>query len=93
MSYRIFVGNLSFHTTEEDVQDAFAAHGTVSEVKLILDRDTGDSRGFAFVNMSSAEEGRKAIAGLDGAMLDGRPLRVNEAEERSRGGGGRDNRW
>jgi cold-inducible RNA-binding protein len=89
MTNRLYVGNLAFHTTEDVIQRAFAECGEVSEVKLVIDRETGRSRGFAFVQMSTAEGAQKAIAQLHGSMLDGRPLRVNEAEERrERGGGG-----
>ena len=91
MSNKLFVGNLSFDTTENDLQDAFAAHGTVTETNLMMDRDTGRPRGFGFVTMSSAEEAQKAIAALNGAQLDGRALTVNVArprEERAPGGGG-----
>jgi len=95
MNTKLFVGNLSFNTTENDLQDAFAAHGTVTEANLMTDRATGRPRGFAFVTMSSPEEAQKAIDALNGAMLDGRNLTVNEArpkEERAGGGfrGGRD---
>jgi cold-inducible RNA-binding protein len=91
MSTKLFVGNLSFNTTENDLQDAFAAHGTVTEANLMMDRATGRPRGFAFVTMSSPEEAQKAIQALNGANLDGRDLTVNEArprEERTGGGGG-----
>jgi cold-inducible RNA-binding protein len=88
MGNRHYVGNLAFHTTEDGVQEAFSQIGEVTEVKVVLDRDTGRSRGFAFVTMATDEAAQKAIAELNGSMLDGRPLRVNEAEERSRGGGG-----
>src|SRR5256885_4066087 len=91
MSNKLFVGGLSFNTTENDLQDAFAAHGSVSEVNLITDRMTGKSKGFAFVTMSSPQEAQNAIAGMNGKVLDGRNLTVNEArprEERSGGGGG-----
>jgi len=88
MGNRLYVGNLSFDTQEEDVQQAFAACGEVTEVKLVLDRETGRSRGFAFVSMGSDALAQKAIAELDGQMLGGRALRVNIAEERSQGGGG-----
>jgi cold-inducible RNA-binding protein len=89
MNTKIYVGNLSFNTTENDLQDAFAAHGTVTEANLITDRATGQPRGFAFVTMASPEEAQKAITALNGAELDGRALTVNEArprEERSSGG-------
>ena len=91
MSTKLFVGNLSFNTTENDLQDAFAAHGTVVEANLMVDRASGRPRGFAFVTMSSAEEAQRAIDALNGANLDGRNLTVNEArprEERAGGGGG-----
>lgn len=95
MNTKLFVGNLSFNTTENDLQDAFAAHGTVTEANLMMDRTTGRPRGFAFITMSSAEEAQNAIQALNGADLDGRSLTVNEArprEERSGGGfgGGRE---
>jgi len=89
MGTRLYVGNLSFHTTPEALRDAFGAIGEVADVHLVSDRETGRSRGFAFVTMGTAEEAAKAISEMDGTTLDGRPLRVNEAEERqSRGGGG-----
>jgi cold-inducible RNA-binding protein len=92
MSSKLFVGNLSFNTTENDLQDAFAAHGTVTETNLMMDRSTGRPRGFGFVTMGSAEEAQKAIAALNGKDMDGRALTVNVAkprEERTGGGGGR----
>ncbi len=91
MSTKLFVGNLSFNTTENDLQDAFAAHGTVLETNLMVDRVSGRPRGFGFVTMSTQEEAQKAIAALNGAAVDGRNLTVNEArprEERTGGGGG-----
>lgn len=91
MNNKLFVGNLSFNTTENDLQDAFAAHGTVLETNLMTDRDSGRPRGFAFVTMSTEEEAQKAISAMNGASLDGRNLTVNVArarEERSGGGGG-----
>src|SRR3954465_14683246 len=91
MSNKLFVGNLSFNTTVNDLQDAFAAHGTVTEANLMMDRATGRPRGFAFATMPTPEEAKKAIDALNGATLDGRNLTVNEArprEERSGGGGG-----
>jgi cold-inducible RNA-binding protein len=91
MSTKLFVGNLSFKTTENDLQDAFAAHGTVLETNLMMDRMTGRPRGFGFVTMSTPEEAQKAIDALHGAQLDGRPLTVNIArprEDRPAGGGG-----
>lgn len=88
MSSRLYVGNLSFHSTSESVREAFAQHGSVTDVHLVMDRQTGQSRGFAFVTMGDASEGSKAIAAMNGAVLDGRPLRVNEAEERPQRSGG-----
>ncbi len=93
MSTKLFVGNLSFNTTENDLQDAFAAHGQVVEATLMMDRMTGRSRGFAFVTYSTPEEAQKAIEAMNGAQIDGRALTVNVArpkEERPPGGGGRD---
>lgn len=92
MNTKLFVGNLSFNTTENDLQDAFAAHGTVVEANLMTDRETGRPRGFGFVTMSSAEEAQKAVDALNGSTLDGRNLTVNEARpktERPSGGAGR----
>ena len=92
MSAKLFVGNLSFNITENDLQDAFAAHGTVIEANLMMDRATGRPRGFGFVTMSTPEEAQKAIEALNGKELGGRALNVNIArprEERSGGGGGR----
>ncbi len=91
MSTKMFVGNLSFNTTENELQDAFAAHGTVAEVNLMVDRMTGRPRGFAFVTMATPEEAQKAIEAMNGAEVGGRPLTVNIArpkEERPSGGGG-----
>ena len=91
MSAKLFVGNLSFNITENDLQDAFAAHGTVVEANLMMDRATGRPRGFAFVTMGSPEEAQKAIDALNGKELGGRALTVNIArprEERPAGGGG-----
>ena len=90
MSKKIYVGNLSFQTTESDVQSAFEQYGTVESVSIITDRDTGRSKGFGFVEMSE-EDANKAIAGLSGSQLDGRALTVNEAKpmvKRDFGGGG-----
>jgi len=91
MSNKLFVGNLSFKTTENDLQDAFAAHGTVTETNLMMDRMSGRPRGFGFVTMSTPEEAQKAIEALNGAQLGGRALTVNVArprEDRPPGGGG-----
>ena len=92
MSSKLFVGNLSFDTTENDLNDAFAAHGTVMETNLLMDRETGRPRGFGFITMNSPEEAQKAIAALNGSQLGGRALTVNVAkprEERPASGGGR----
>ena len=91
MSTKLFVGNLSFNTSENDLQDAFAAFGTVVEANLMVDRTTNRPRGFGFVTMSTPEEAKNAIEGMNGKDIDGRALTVNEArprEERSGGGGG-----
>lgn len=92
MSNKLFVGNLSFNTTQNDLQDAFAAFGAVLETNLMTDRETGRPRGFGFITMGTAEEAQAAIEGLHGRDFDGRALTVNVAkprEERSGGGGGR----
>jgi RNA recognition motif-containing protein len=91
LSKKLFVGNLSFQTTENDISEAFAHCGGVEAVSLITDRDTGRSKGFGFVTMSD-EDAEKAIATLNGSQLDGRALTVNEARpmvKRDFGGGGR----
>jgi len=91
MSTKLFVGNLSYNTTENDLHDAFAAHGTVVEANLMVDRVSGRPRGFGFVTMGTPEEAQKAIEAMNGASLDGRNLTVNLArprEERPAGGGG-----
>jgi RNA recognition motif-containing protein len=92
MSTKLFVGNLSFNTTENEIHEAFSAHGTVVEANLMMDRMTGRSRGFAFVTMSTPEEAQKAIEAMNGSSLGDRALTVNIArpkEERPRGGGDR----
>ena len=91
MNTKLYVGNLSFNTTENDLQDAFAAHGPVTSVDLIMDKASGRPRGFAFVTMETKEGAEAAIAALNGKNVDGRDLTVNEArprEERSGGFGG-----
>jgi len=88
MSNRLYVGNLSFNTDESALQAAFSRFGEVAEVKVVMDRETGRSRGFAFVTMGDPNAARNAISQMDGSMVDGRALRVNEAEERQRSGGG-----
>jgi RNA recognition motif-containing protein len=88
----IYVGNLSFEATEEDLQGAFESFGKVESVKIIKDKYSGQSRGFGFVEMPSTDEAKSAISGLNGKELKGRTLSVNEARprtERPRGGGGR----
>jgi RNA recognition motif-containing protein len=86
---KLYVGNLSFDATEQDLRDTFGEVGTVESVNIIEDRDTGRSRGFGFVEMSSKSEGQEAISQLDGKEMDGRNLKVNEAKPREdRGGGG-----
>lgn len=91
MNSKLYVGNLSFKTTEADLRDAFAQFGTVTDVYVANDRETGRPRGFAFVTFSSDTESQAAIEKMNGADLDGRPLTVNEAKpkESSGGGGGR----
>ncbi len=88
----IFVGNLDFNTSEDDLRQLFAAYGQVDRVSIMTDRDTGRSRGFGFVEMTNGEEGEKAIAALNGTQVGGRAVNINEARpkvERA-GGGGRD---
>ncbi|PYX10375.1 MAG: RNA-binding protein [Acidobacteria bacterium] len=101
----IFVGNLDFNTSEEELRQLFEPYGQVDRVSILTDRETGRSRGFGFVEMASSEDGEKAIAALNGSQLGGRTLNVNEARpkaERASSGGGRDrggrggegrNRW
>jgi RNA recognition motif-containing protein len=88
MNTRLYVGNLSFNTTADGVRTAFEQFGTVSDVHLVTDRETGRARGFAFVTMGTPDEAAKAMQAMDGHTLDGRPLRVNEAEARQQRGGG-----
>jgi len=92
---KLYVGNLSFNSTQDDINDAFSAYGTVSSVNVITDRETGRPRGFAFVEMSNGSEAQAAMQGLDGKDLDGRSLKVNVAKPRESGGGGggRRDRW
>jgi cold-inducible RNA-binding protein len=104
MNLNIYVGNMSFDTSEGDLQAAFAVYGAVSTARIATDRDTGRARGFGFVEMSSQTEAQAAIAGLNGTDLQGRTLTVNEAKPREErgsggnrgggyGGGGGGNRW
>jgi len=102
----IFVGNLDFNVSEDELRNLFATYGQVDRVTVLTDRDTGRSRGFGFVEMTNAEDGEKAIAALNGTQLAGRTLNVNEARPKAerastgggrdrggRGGGGGRNRW
>ena len=89
MSMKLYVGNLSFDTSSNDLQTLFAQAGTVESVALIEDRETGRSRGFGFVEMQTKEEGAAAIEQFNGKELGGRSLKVNEAKPREGGGGGR----
>ena len=88
MTTKLYVGNLSFETSKDDLQTMFAAAGTVESVAVIEDRETGRSRGFGFVEMSNDQEATAAIGGLDGQMFEGRTLQVNVARPREGGGGG-----
>lgn len=88
MSARLYVGNLSYETDTESLRQAFASAGEVTDAHVVMDRESGRSRGFGFVTMASADLAKKAIESMNGANLDGREIRVNEAEERPRGGGG-----
>ena len=101
MSKKLFVGNLSFQTTESDINQAFAGYGPVESVSIITDRDTGRSKGFGFVEMADSGDADKAISALNGSQLDGRSLTVNEARPMVKresggfggGGNGRRNRF
>ena len=85
---KIYVGNLSFDTNEQSLEELFASHGQVDEVALITDRDTGRPRGFGFVTMASDDDATKAIEAINGTEVDGRTLNVNEARPKTGGGGG-----
>lgn len=99
MSRRLYVGNLPFSATESTIETKFAEHGKVESVKVITDRDTGQSKGFGFVEMRTASEANAAIAALNGAEMDGRTIKVNEAKPQTkrpaggRGGFGGGGRW
>jgi RNA recognition motif-containing protein len=101
MGNRLYVGNLSFNTGSDALRDAFAQYGEVTDVHLVTDRETGRPRGFGFVTMGTSAAAQAAIGGMNGSSLDGRELRVNEAEERQGGagrgggfgGGGKRARW
>lgn len=96
---KIYVGNLSYNSTQAAIEELFAAYGQVEEVAIIMDRETGRPRGFAFVTMADGEAGQQAIEGVNGTELDGRTLTVNEARPKPsgggprRGGGGSGGRW
>ena len=88
MSKKLYVGNLPFSATEDELRDLFARHGSVDSVKVITDRETGRPRGFAFVEMSEPSSATDAIRALDGTQLGGRALKVNEAQDKPRANGG-----
>lgn len=88
----IFVGNLSFGSTEQDIRSLFESHGAVSRVNIVTDRDTGQPRGFGFVEMDNDDEGDRAIAAVNGHEIGGRALNVNEARPKEGGSGGGGNR-
>jgi len=88
MGRKLYVGNLSYGTTDSDLEQLFAAHGTVQSAQVIMDRDTGRSKGFGFVEMGSDQEAQAAITALNGKEVDGRSLTVNEARPKEGGGGG-----
>jgi RNA recognition motif-containing protein len=87
MGKRLYVGNLSYGTSDAGLRQLFEAHGTVTSAQVIMDRDTGRSKGFGFVEMASDQEAQAAIAALNGQQVDGRALTVNEARPRTEGGG------
>ncbi|MDR2471068.1 MAG: RNA-binding protein [Treponema sp.] len=91
MAKKLYVGNLSYNTTEDGLRNLFSSFGSVTSVKIIFDRDTGNSKGFGFVEMGTDEEAAAAITGTNGKEHDGRQIRVNEAMDKPRGGGG--GRW
>ncbi len=93
MNSRMYVGNLPFKATQEEITDLFAAHGEVQEVFLATDRETGRPRGFGFVTMGTKEEMEAAVKALDGHQMEGRPLKVNEARPREERPPRRDDRW
>jgi cold-inducible RNA-binding protein len=88
MGRKLYVGNLTYGVSDSDLQTMFAAHGTVQSAQVIMDRDTGRSKGFGFVEMGSDQEAQAAIAALNGKEVDGRALTVNEARPKTEGGGG-----
>ncbi len=88
MSKKLFVGGLSFSTSDDGLREGFARFGEITEAKVIMDRDTGRSRGFGFVTFTDDQAARTAMSEMDGTEFEGRKIRVNEAEEKGRGGGG-----
>ncbi len=90
MAKKLFIGGLSWDTTDDGLRKAFASFGEITEAKVITDRDTGRSRGFGFVTFTREEDANAAISKMDGTNLDGRAIKVNEAQEKSRRGSGRD---
>ena len=88
MGRKLYVGNLPYSATEQSLRDAFAASGTVDSVSLITDRDTGQSKGFGFVEMATDQEAQAATTAMNGQTLDGRQIKVNEAKPKGSGGGG-----
>ena len=97
MGRKLYVGNLPYSVTEQSIQSAFSNHGTVESVDLITDRDSGQSKGFGFVEMRTSAEASAAISELNGTMMEGRAIKVNEAKPQDRkggrGGGSGGNRW
>jgi RNA recognition motif-containing protein len=89
MGKKLYVGNLSYSVRDSDLEDLFSAHGTVSSAQVVMDRDTGRSKGFGFVEMNTDQEAQAAISALNGREMEGRNLTVNEARPREEGGGGR----
>ena len=89
MGKKLYVGNLAWGVTDADLQEMFSAHGTVQSAQVIMDRDTGRSKGFGFVEMGSDQEAQAAIQAMNGKEIDGRALTVNEARPKTEGGGGR----
>jgi len=89
MAKKLFVGGLSWDTTDDGLRQAFASHGGITEAKIITDRETGRSRGFGFVTFVQDEDAKTAISKMDGTNLDGKTIKVNEAQEKTRRGGGR----
>jgi RNA recognition motif-containing protein len=88
MGKRLYVGNLTYGTTEDSLRQLFEAHGSVTSAQIIMDRDTGRSKGFGFIEMSNDDEAQAAITALNGQQVDGRALTVNEARPKTEGGGG-----